>query len=142
MLTLARLDQRDLDLDRYPVVALAYLEERGIDTREVRLAAPDIVGNLVDYVYGPEQRVFYDDRFDMFPDDVTEAHAGPACRQTRRCRSDLDELRHRPGHASQRRSPTAQVLAAPMPGGRSTSMTQWVLLCRRDADLGGTPARC
>ena len=45
-----------------------------IDTREVRLAAPDIVGNLVGYVYGPERRVFYDDRFDMFPEDVTEAH--------------------------------------------------------------------
>ena len=31
-------------------------------------------GNLVDYVYGPEQRTFYDDRFDMFPEDVSEAH--------------------------------------------------------------------
>ena len=66
-----------LNLDRYPIGALAYLEETGIDTREVRMAGVDFVGNLIDYVYGPEQRTFYDDRFDMFPEDISEAHAGP-----------------------------------------------------------------
>ena len=54
--------------------SLAYIEEKGIDTREVRLAGVDFVGNLIDFVYGPERRTFYDDRFDMFPADVTEAH--------------------------------------------------------------------
>ncbi len=74
LLTVARLDQPSLNLDRYPIGSLAYLEETGIDTREVRMAGVDYVGNLVDYVYGPEQRTFYDDRFDMFPEDISEAH--------------------------------------------------------------------
>ena len=40
----------------------------------MHLAGVDFVGNLVDFVYGPEQRTFYDDRFDMFPEDISDAH--------------------------------------------------------------------
>ena len=54
---------------------LAYLEEPDIDTREVRLASrrlrrqPPRASST-----GPSGATFYDDRFDMFPDDVSEAH--------------------------------------------------------------------
>ena len=53
--------------------------------------ASTIVGNLVDYVYGPEQRTFYDDRFDMFPEDISEAHLALA-QGAPTFRSELDRL--------------------------------------------------
>jgi hypothetical protein len=139
-LTLGRLDQRDLNLDAYPVVALSYLEAQGIDTREVRLAEPDIVGNLIGYVYGPERRVFYDDRFDMFPEAVTDAHV--ALVQTR---FDLrDQLREYDidlvvvGGSS----PTAQVLLGDEDWRAMYLDDDWALLCRRGADLGPSAGDC
>ncbi len=44
VLTLGRFTQADLELRKYPVAPLAYLESNGVDLREVRLAAPDFVG--------------------------------------------------------------------------------------------------
>jgi hypothetical protein len=73
VLTIARADQAPLNLRRYPVAALAYLQEEQIDTRQVRMNAPDYAGNFLEFVYGAEGRVFYDDRFDMFPTEASDA---------------------------------------------------------------------
>ena len=74
----------------------------------MRLATPDVVGNLVGYVYGPEQRVFYDDRFDMFPEDITEAARGAGAHPSAALQEHLDELDI--DLVTVGRSPTAQVL--------------------------------
>jgi hypothetical protein len=135
LLTVARLDQAPLDLGRYPVGSLAYLEEAGIDTREVHLAAVDYVGNLIDFVYGPERRTFFDDRFDMFPEDVTKAEmavitGGPSLRPELD-RLDIDLV------TALTTSGTGQVLTTD-PAWRALYVDDdWVLLCRRGAELGG-----
>ncbi len=140
LLTVARLNQAPLDLRRYPVGSLAYIEEKGIDTREVRLAGVDFVGNLIDFVYGPERRTFYDDRFDMFPADVTEAHmavvTGAPTMRSELDAFDIDLV------AVLSSSATGQVLTAD-PAWRALYVEDhWVMLCRRGADLGGTAGTC
>jgi hypothetical protein len=140
VLTVARFDQAPLNLRRYPVAPLAYLEGAGIDTRSVRLAAPDYVGNLVDYVYGPEERTFYDDRFDMFPDDVNRAHQAIITGNPQ-LRSELDAF-DIDLVAVLSASATGQVLTTD-PAWRPLFLDdRWALLCRRGSDLGGTQGTC
>jgi hypothetical protein len=133
VLTFARVDQEPLNLTRYPVAALAYLEDQQIDTREVRMNAPDYVGNFVEYVYGPDRRVFYDDRFDMFPADVSEAQldfnvAAPGMR-VGLDRHDIDLV------LVPSSSPTGQVLLAD-PSWRTLYQDDtWSVVCRRSAAL-------
>jgi hypothetical protein len=136
LLTVARFNQAPLDLGKYPVGTLAYLEESGIDTREVRLAAVDYVGNLMDFVYGPERRTFYDDRFDMFPDDLSNAQravvTGAPTLRRELDRYDIDLV------AAQGDSSTGQLLTTD-PAWRVLFLDDdWVLLCRRGADLGSS----
>ena len=138
--TAARFAQNDLELRKYPVAPLAYLESNGVDLREVPLAAPDLVGNLVDYVYGAEQQTFYDDRFDMFPEDVTAAHASllTAAPDMREQLDDFDidlvALRHA--------SPSAQILTLDLGWRRLLLDDEWVLVCRRGAEVGGSIGEC
>jgi hypothetical protein len=140
LLTAARFDQRPMDLDSYPIGPLAYLEEAEVDTREVRLATPDVVGNLLGYIYGPQGRAFYDDRFDMFPDEVSAAHVA-LIQAKPSLRGDLEELEI-DLVTTPRGSPTAQLLALD-PVWRTIYLDDdWVLLCHREADLGGTAGRC
>jgi hypothetical protein len=54
---------------RYPVELLELLEKNQVDLAEVRLGGPEVVGNLQE-LRGQIGSVFFDDRFDMFPDDV------------------------------------------------------------------------
>ena len=140
VLTLGRFTQSDLELRKYPVAPLAYLASNGVDLREVRLAAPDFVGNFVDYVYGPERRTFYDDRFDMFPDDVTAAHAAlvmaaPEMRDELDA-FDIDLV------ALRRDSPSAQILGLDPDWRRLLLDDDWVLVCRRGTDVGGSIGEC
>ncbi len=140
LLTLARVDQHDLDLGHYPVGPLTYLESAGVDTREVHLAAPDYVGNLIDYVYGPEERTFYDDRFDMFPEEVTKAHSalitGAPSLRSEMDAFDIDLV------VVLSASATGQILNND-PAWRALFVDDgWVLLCRRGSDLGSTAGTC
>ena len=140
LFTVTRFNQADLDLGIYPVPALSYLESNEVDTREVRLAAPDFVGNLIDYIYGPEQRTYYDDRFDMFPLEVTAAQqalisAGPTMRE------DLDEL-DIDMVLLERASPNSQIILGDPEWRALFQDGEWVLSCRRGADLGGQLGRC
>ncbi len=133
LLASARLQLAPVDLDRYPVDLFAYLEEQEVDTTEVRLAAPDYVGNFVGFVYGPEERVFFDDRFDMFPDEVAQAALDLTLVRPAVLASldDFDIALV----AVPRTSPLALVLANE-PGWRALYHDErWVLSCRRSAEL-------
>lgn len=140
VISLGRASEDDLELRAYPLRALAYLEGNEVDTRTVHLAAPDLVGNLVDYVYGPERRTFYDDRFDMFSDEMALTNQRLIL-GTPGLRADLDEheidLVIVKGAA-----PSAQVLATDDAWRTLFVQDDWVLLCRRGAELGGSVRRC
>ncbi len=140
VVSLGRASEADLELRHYPLGALAFLEGTDVDTGSTRLAGPDLVGNLVDYVYGPERRTFYDDRFDLFSDELAETNqalisGGPTLRR------DLDE------HGIdlvlvKTTSPSAQILTID-PGWRALYLQDaWLLVCRRGADLGPTAEPC
>ncbi len=136
----ARLQGPALRLTAYPVDALAYLEERHVDIRDHRLATPELVGNLLTFIYGPGDRVFYDDRFDMFPRAVSTAAlalADPVPRLfTELAGFDIDLV------TVPRSTPSAVVFTSD-PGWRTLFVDEeWVLACRRGVDLGGVAGRC
>lgn len=140
LLVAGRLQQAPLKLTAYPVDVFAFLEEADVDTREERLAAPEFVGNFLTFVYGPERRIFYDDRFDMFPRAVTDAQLALA-KATPSVFNDLaafdvDLLTVRRVH------PMALVLTRDPAWRVLYTDERWLLACRRDADLGGSLRRC
>ena len=63
----------DFRLRTYPVRSMAAVEEQGLLGR--RLLADDADGGYIILRYWPEQRVFFDDRFDMYPRDVIDDFA-------------------------------------------------------------------
>jgi hypothetical protein len=140
VVTLGRTSEADLDLRPYPLGALAHLEAHDIDTRTVRLAAPDVVGNLVDYVYGPQQRTFYDDRFDVFSDDLAATNQA-LFSGTGNLRGDLDD--HEIDLVIVKSGgPAAQILTTD-PAWRTLHLeSAWTLVCRRGAELGGVAGTC
>lgn len=135
-----RVQEPPLELQAYPVDALAYLDEVGVGLEDTHLAAPEFVGNLVTMVYGPGRRVFYDDRFDMFPDDVSSAAVALTDAEPTVFRDlapfDIDML------AARRDSPMALVLVSTDRWRILFTDEQWVLACRREAPLGGALGTC
>ena len=67
-----QLGQPAYALEAYPMRSLRQIDRLQIDLEDVRLASIDRVGNLLELREGPGRRVFFDDRFDMFPDRVAE----------------------------------------------------------------------
>ena len=134
-----RLGQPDYELrDTFPVASFEWLTDRGIDPTEVRTAYPDIVGNFVEVLYAPEEAVFYDDRFDMFPDDVSEDHLdlirGRAGWKSAIDRYDIDLA------ITSDVGAWGQLLTAD-PDWRTLYLEDaWIVACRRGADLG--PETC
>ncbi len=64
-----------LNLDRYPVAAVDYLEERELVARQdVSLVHREAVGNYLTYRFGTEASVYMDDRFDFYPIERTADH--------------------------------------------------------------------
>ena len=140
LMIISRFALAPLDLGKYPVDTIAFLDERHVDLNDHRLAAPDFVGNFLEYTYGPGHRVFYDDRFDMFPDAASEA----ALALLHVDADALDRLSrfHVELVAMPRSSPMAQVLTLE-PGWRILYSDEgWVLACHRHDDLGGTIGTC
>jgi hypothetical protein len=135
-----RLQGPALQLVAYPVDALAYIEGREIDTRTTRMATPEFVGNLMTYVYGPEERVFHDDRFDMFPADVSEASLAlsegqpSAFAHLDSFEIDLVTLR--------RDSPLALALTRDAGWRVLYGDERWQVSCRRGIDLRGSAGSC
>ncbi|MFI0351603.1 hypothetical protein [Actinomadura sp. 9N407] len=72
-LTVGRLQEPGYQLERhYPVKAMRALEQRGLLGR--RLLTTDGWGGYVIHAYWPRQRVFIDDRYDMYPDAIAREH--------------------------------------------------------------------
>lgn len=64
-----------IDLSDYPVAQVDWLEARSLVASDgVVLGERDIVGNYLVLRYGPQARVFMDDRFDFHPLDVVADH--------------------------------------------------------------------
>ena len=66
------LRQPAFDLTAYPVREVTWMQSHGLVPG--RVAAPDYVGNYLEYRYGTRARVFVDDRVDMFPSPVERAY--------------------------------------------------------------------
>jgi hypothetical protein len=137
---LSRLSEPDLRLTAYPVRSLAFLENHDVDLKAHRLATRELVGNLLTYVYGPGQRVFYDDRFDMYPAEVSDAAlamdaASPGVF------ADLEDFA-----IELLITPRESALALAVvrdPGWRVLVVEeQWQLSCQRGSELGGALGRC
>lgn len=135
VLVAARMDGPHLDLRAYPLDALAFVESQGWDTREVRMAAPEMTGNLLTLVYGPEERVFYDDRFDMYPaqlsaDQLTMTRGEPGVwRALDRYDVGIVVWPHE--------RPLTQLLAADPRWRTVYTDEQWTVSCRRAHHLAG-----
>ena len=140
MLVLVRLGQPTMNFDRMPVDALAYLERNEIDLSEHRMATPDIVGNFLEFVYGPGRRVFYDDRYDMFPFEVSEAALSFI-----EVRADVFSQLERYDielAAIPRSSPLALVVTADARWRILFQDDKWLLVCRRGVSLAGSVDTC
>ena len=64
------------DLGRFPVDAVAWLDDQGLLEPGQRRMAPDYAGNYLELVLGEDARVFDDDRVDMYPRGVIEDAVG------------------------------------------------------------------
>ena len=135
-----RMSQPDFAFATYPVDAFGYLAHSGVSLEGHRVAAQDFVGNYLELIYGPGERVFYDDRFDMFPDDVSAAHLAlvevrPDL-SDRLAEQDIDVV------VWSRSAALAQRLIADAGWRVLFTDDAWVVFCLRGADLGGTLDRC
>lgn len=65
---------RPLRLDSYPASAVTFLDRAGLLRAPHRVAHPDFVGNYLELRYGPQVKVFIDDRYDMFPPAVSRGY--------------------------------------------------------------------
>lgn len=61
-----------LDLARYPVAAAEWMDAEGLMAEPHRVAHDVTTGNYLAFRYGREARVFVDDRFDMYPADLSD----------------------------------------------------------------------
>jgi hypothetical protein len=140
LLGAARLGQGNYDFGGYPVDAIAYLEHEQVDLEQVRLATQDIVGNYLELLRGPGRAVFYDDRFDMFSRDVSQANltlvrGGPSLR-SELAELDVDLV------LWDRGSGTAQRLVVDPSWRLLYSDEGWIVTCRRGAAVGGRLGVC
>ncbi len=66
-----QLGQRHAALDPYPREAAEWMRRNDLLDTSTRVVSRDVVGNYLEYAYGPEEvRVFIDDRVDMYPLEV------------------------------------------------------------------------
>src|SRR5690606_7424561 len=127
-----RLQTEPLALQAYPVDALARWHQEG---RPGLLVTKEVVGNLQTFVYGPAASSFYDDRFDMFPDELTLQYRAVASGRSR-VRATLLEL-EADAVLWERSSPIVGQLLAD-PDWRPIHMDErWALLCRRGSGIAG-----
>jgi hypothetical protein len=69
------LRQPDADLSAYPVASAQWMRQEGLLGPQDRVLTRDFVGNYFELKYGPDKvKVFYDDRVDMYPDEVIDQY--------------------------------------------------------------------
>jgi hypothetical protein len=124
----------------YPIESLDHLEDERVDLTEVRLAGPERVGNLLELRDGPVRQVFFDDRFDMYPDqvsaDAVTLGAGRPEWTEVVTRWDLDLV------LWPRSGPLAQILRADPDWRVLHREEHWILFCRRGSELGPSLQTC
>jgi hypothetical protein len=59
-------------LDMYPTGPVAWMEANELGTTDNRVAVQDFVGNYLEAVKGDEANVFIDDRYDMYPVELSD----------------------------------------------------------------------
>ena len=59
----------------YPVAAVTFLQRQGMLGPESRVISRDFVGNYLEGRFGPSVKVFFDDRYDMYPTEVVDDFA-------------------------------------------------------------------
>ncbi len=135
------LGQRPYDTaGSYPVGALGWLQQNGIDVREVRTATQDFVGNYLEATHGAQANTFFDDRVDMFDRSLVEDYAALNGADLD-WESTLDEYRI-DLVIWERQAPLAQLIAA-TEDWRVIYIDEGALVaCRRGAAVGGSLARC
>jgi hypothetical protein len=127
------------DVSPYPVRILDYLDDHHVDLQSVRMGEPERVGNLLELRNGPRHEVFFDDRFDMFSDELNRQMVQLLGGQPGVVRI-LDEQRL-DLFLWPTASPTTQIVADTDAWVRLREREGWSLLCRRGAELGPT-LRC
>jgi hypothetical protein len=141
VVALARLSEPSYDLSAYPVRSLDRLLDGHVDLRRVRMAAPERVGNLLELRDGPRREVFFDDRFDMFPeavtDDVLALRDGRPTARGILDRYDIDLVLWRS------QDPLVAILEA-SEDWRTVEERDphWALLCRRGTELSTALGTC
>lgn len=71
LLVVGAATEPDVQLDGYPVEAVAWMRDEGLLDVSDRVVTRDYVGNYLEVKYGPDDvRVFIDDRVDMYPSAV------------------------------------------------------------------------
>ncbi len=68
--------QSNFALRAYPEDAVRWLDRQELTDTETRLVSRDFVGNYLEAVKGTDVRVFMDDRYDMFPPEVSRDYIG------------------------------------------------------------------
>jgi hypothetical protein len=72
VLVASALERPAYDLSAYPVSEVSWMQRHGIGPAHV--AAPDYVGNYLEFRFGVGAKVLIDDRVDMFPSSVQRAY--------------------------------------------------------------------
>jgi hypothetical protein len=125
-------------LSPYPIRAIAWLDDRGlVGERQSLIATRDYAGNLQTLLYGPDAGVFIDDRYDMYPTDLTEDYISlvrGAGGQDVLDRRDVDLV------LWDRGTQLADLVTASPDWGVVYSEGRWIVACRRPTPE--TPAAC
>lgn len=72
LVTASQLGRSDTQLETYPVEAVAWLDGHELLGPDTRLVSRDYVGNYLELEDRYDQPVFIDDRYDMYPAELTE----------------------------------------------------------------------
>jgi hypothetical protein len=119
--------------DDYPESAVAWMEAHGLATDEQRVATQDFVGNYLTAVKGTDADVFIDDRYDMYPLELSDDYLAllggtPAWREV------LDD--HEIDVVLwERELPLAELLTASADWQIGYDDQSWIVACRRSADV-------
>ncbi len=130
----ASLAQPAWDLSSYPVAPLAWLQQQGIRTDQVRTLTTDTTGNYLELLHGTDAHAFIDDRVDMYPAAVVDdylnvEHALPGWQQVLD-RREVDLV------VFERNSVLTEVLAGSNTWRVLYQDHAWSVSCRRGARLG------